>query len=172
MRFGIALIHAEKIAGEQRRLVAAGAGADFEDGAFLVGRILRQQRDAQLLFERLEPQLGLAQLLFGEARHLGVGRGIVQHGLEAGDFRALRAVIADRRGDLFESGEFARQRDESRRLRRRVEAGGDFVVAAQDEIELFLRQHVLTERDGGTGGSRGEGSGRAVYAESLYMGMP
>ena len=43
---GIALVHAEQIGGEQRRLVAAGAGADFQDGVALVGRVLRQQHDA------------------------------------------------------------------------------------------------------------------------------
>ena len=44
-RGGIALIHAEQVAGEQRRLVAAGAGADFEDGVLVVGGILGQQQD-------------------------------------------------------------------------------------------------------------------------------
>ena len=40
---GIALVHAEQVGGEQRRLVAAGAGADFQDGVLLVGRVLGQQ---------------------------------------------------------------------------------------------------------------------------------
>jgi hypothetical protein len=40
---GVALVHAEQVAGEQRRLVAAGAGADFEDGVALVHRVLGQQ---------------------------------------------------------------------------------------------------------------------------------
>ena len=46
---GVALVHAEQVAGEQRGLVAAGAGADFEDGVVLVHRVLGQQREADLL---------------------------------------------------------------------------------------------------------------------------
>ena len=44
----IALVHAEQIGGEQRRLVAAGAGAHFEDRVALVVRVLRQQRQLDL----------------------------------------------------------------------------------------------------------------------------
>lgn len=36
MGFGVALIHAEQLRGEQGRLVPAGAGAHFQDGAFFV----------------------------------------------------------------------------------------------------------------------------------------
>ena len=43
---GVALIHAEQVAGEQRGLVAAGAGANFEDGVVIVHRIFRDQREA------------------------------------------------------------------------------------------------------------------------------
>jgi hypothetical protein len=39
---GVALVHAEQIAGEQRRLVAAGAGADFENDVALVHGVLGQ----------------------------------------------------------------------------------------------------------------------------------
>ena len=49
---GVALVHAEQVAGEQRRLVAAGAGADFENDVALVHRVLGQEREPQLLFER------------------------------------------------------------------------------------------------------------------------
>ena len=57
---GIALVHAEQIAGEQRGLVAAGAGADFEDDVALVHRVLRQQRQADLLLELVAPRLAAA----------------------------------------------------------------------------------------------------------------
>ena len=42
----------EQVAGEDRRLVAAGAGADFEEDVVLVARIARQQQLAQLAFLR------------------------------------------------------------------------------------------------------------------------
>ena len=48
---GVALVHAEQVAGEQRGLVAAGAGADFQDGVVIVHRVLRDQRQMDLLFE-------------------------------------------------------------------------------------------------------------------------
>ena len=43
---GVALVHAEQLGGEQRRLVAAGAGADFEDRVALVVLVLRQAAPA------------------------------------------------------------------------------------------------------------------------------
>src|SRR5579864_2574122 len=52
---GITLIHAEEIAGEQRRLIAAGAGADFEDDALLVHRVLGDERKANVVLERRAP---------------------------------------------------------------------------------------------------------------------
>ena len=42
---GVALVHAEQVGGEQRRLFAAGAGADLEDRRAVVGLVLRQQRE-------------------------------------------------------------------------------------------------------------------------------
>src|ERR1700757_4248598 len=44
-----ALIHPEQVAGEQRRLVAAGAGADFQHDVAIVHGVFRQKRDADLL---------------------------------------------------------------------------------------------------------------------------
>src|SRR6267142_6876391 len=44
-----ALIHPEQVAGEQRGLVAAGAGADFQHDVAVVHGILGQQRHANLL---------------------------------------------------------------------------------------------------------------------------
>ena len=71
LHFGEALVHAEQVAGEQRRLVAARAGANLEHRRALVGRIARQQ------LERQRP-LGLGQLV---ADLFGLGR---RHFLELG----------------------------------------------------------------------------------------
>ena len=51
---GVALVHAEEVAGEERRLVAAGAGAHFEDGAAVVGRVARHEQHAKLVAQRLD----------------------------------------------------------------------------------------------------------------------
>jgi hypothetical protein len=50
--FREARVHAEQIAGENRRLVAARAGADLEKDVALVVRVLRQQHFLQVGFER------------------------------------------------------------------------------------------------------------------------
>ena len=64
LRRGIALIHAEQIAGEKCRLVAAGAGADFEDGVALVSSILGQEQDLDILLQvpRYAPRSRAARL--------------------------------------------------------------------------------------------------------------
>ena len=49
VQLGVAAVHAEQVGGEQGGLVAAGAGAHLEDGALVVGGVLRQQMHAQLL---------------------------------------------------------------------------------------------------------------------------
>jgi hypothetical protein len=43
----IALVHPVEIAGEQRRLVAAGAGADLEHRRARIGRVARQHGDRE-----------------------------------------------------------------------------------------------------------------------------
>ena len=48
LALGVAQVHAHQVAGEQRRFVAAGAGADFEEGVARVVRVARQQRGLQL----------------------------------------------------------------------------------------------------------------------------
>ena len=49
---GVALVHPEQVAGEQRGLVAAGAGADFQDHVALVHRVLRHERERSSSVER------------------------------------------------------------------------------------------------------------------------
>ena len=72
LQVGIALVHAEQVAGEQRRLVAAGAGADLEDGALLVVGVLGQQQEPDLTLQLGQPASQLAPLLLGQLAHLGI----------------------------------------------------------------------------------------------------
>ena len=81
---GVALIHAEQIAGEQRRLVAAGAAADFEDDGLFVGLVLGQQQDADGLVELLDFLVELGDFGLGHVAHVLVA-GLEQVlGLDAG----------------------------------------------------------------------------------------
>ena len=74
--------------GKQRRLVAAGAGADFEDDVLLVVRILGDEQDLQLGEQRVAPRDQRLQLLLRELAHVGVaGRG---------ELLGLRDVVHDR----------------------------------------------------------------------------
>jgi hypothetical protein len=70
----VAGVHPVKLGGEERRLVAAGAGADLHDGGAVVERIMGDE-------ERLEPTLGVLYrfdetLLFGA--RLGGQLGVVR----------------------------------------------------------------------------------------------
>ena len=91
LRGGVALVHAEQVAGEQRGLVAAGAGADFQDRVVLVHRVLRQQRQPDLAARALAPGLQRGLLGFRQLAHLGIGRGIGDHRVEIGDSRPATA---------------------------------------------------------------------------------
>ena len=48
LRLRVARIHAEQLAREQRRFIAAGARANFHDHVLLVVGVLRQQQEFQL----------------------------------------------------------------------------------------------------------------------------
>ena len=53
---GVAGEHLVEVAGEQRRLVAAGAGADLDQHVLVVVRVALDHRQADLLLELLEPR--------------------------------------------------------------------------------------------------------------------
>ena len=59
---GIVLVHFVEIAGEQGRLFAAGAGADFQDAAGAVGVLAADGHVEQLVPERLPLGLELVDL--------------------------------------------------------------------------------------------------------------
>ena len=73
LTLGKTRIHAEQVAGKQRRLVAAGAGADFQQHAALVVGVLRQQQLLQFDFEFGQSGLGGGDFLFGKIAHFRVG---------------------------------------------------------------------------------------------------
>ena len=50
-RFRVAVVHAVKIGGEDCRLAAAGAGADFDDRVAILVLVRRQQRDLEIALE-------------------------------------------------------------------------------------------------------------------------
>ena len=87
MEFGVAGVHAEEVAGEERRLVPTGAGADLENGTLLVGGVLGKKQEAHLLGEMLDPVIEGLGFFGREGTHLR----IVEEGRQPGAFRLSRA---------------------------------------------------------------------------------
>ena len=106
---GEAFVHAEQIAGKQGGLVAARAGADFDDDVAIVHRVLGQQRDLELLFQRGASLLQRRLLRRRHLTHLRVGLGVVEHRVESVDLRDDVAICLHDVDDRTELGEFARQ---------------------------------------------------------------
>ena len=103
--FGIARVHAEQVGGKQGGLVAAGAGAHFEEDVALVVRVFRQQQPLQFALQRIDPRVGIGQLGFGQFAHVRVGQQLARGG-NVGFGLAEGQVLLDHRGQL---GVFARQ---------------------------------------------------------------
>ena len=69
---GVTRVHAEQIAGEDRRLVAAGAGANFEEHVTPVVGILGQQHALQIAFQRDQHFFGFADFFHSHFTHVRV----------------------------------------------------------------------------------------------------
>ena len=134
-------IHAEQIAGEQSRLVSARAGPDLEDRAALVGGVLGQERDPNGLGHRFRFGLGCGKLACGHGAHVRVEIRLPQQRREVRALLFLGLERLDRRDHRLKLAELARQRGILRAGRALGEAGGDFLVAAEDEIEIVVGGH-------------------------------
>ena len=139
----------------KRGLVAAGAGADFEDDVALVHRVLGQQREADLLLERLRacPRARASRLR--HVAHLGVGRGIGDQRFEVGDLGRDAAIGLDLLDHGAELGEFARQLDEGLRRQLARQLGLDRGMAGEQRVEFLFAAASMAYRRQAFG--RGEG---------------
>ena len=72
VQVGVTLVHAQQVAGEQRRLVAAGAGAHLDDGVAFVRLVARQQEHLDGALKLGQPGLRRGEFLIGQCPHLGV----------------------------------------------------------------------------------------------------
>ena len=106
---GVALVHAEEVAGEQRRLVAAGAGADFKDGVLLVGGVLGKQQQLYLVPEVVDALLDIRKIGFRERTHLLVGGLVCKHRLEVGKLALGPEQLPDLAGYVLQLRIFRRQ---------------------------------------------------------------
>ena len=110
LALGVALVHPEEVAGEQGRLVAAGAGADLEHRRPLVGGVARQQLERQRPFRLGQLGLEVGELL---RRHLpDLGARIGQHLREQLDLGPDPPDLAGGDGDRLDLGIILGESDE------------------------------------------------------------
>ena len=83
MLLGKARVHAENLGHKERGLVAAGAGADFQDDVLLVIGILGQQHHLDLFFHAGSRVFEARQLFLRHGANLGIA--LVQHALGIGN---------------------------------------------------------------------------------------
>ena len=69
--FGIAQVHAQKVARKEGGLVAACARTDFKEDVAAVVGVLGQKQDLKLVLDDFEFLLGLQNLLLSERLHFG-----------------------------------------------------------------------------------------------------
>jgi hypothetical protein len=112
-------VHLEQVAGPQRRLLSAGAGADLDDDVLPLARVLRDEG-------RLEPGAELGGLFVEPRGLVGEERGHLGIGLRRGELPRLprlgtrRLVLAVRHDDRVELGESTAEVAQSLRVARHV----------------------------------------------------
>ncbi len=104
--FGVVLVHFVQVAGEQGRLVAARAGADFHDQPRALGVFAADRHLQQLVPQRLALHAQRGQLGFGHFAHLGVLA--FDHLLGFGDLGVEHLEAAVFLGQLGQRAMFAR----------------------------------------------------------------
>jgi len=142
LRLRVFLIHLEQLGGEQPGLVAAGSGADFQDGAAGVGLVLGQQGQADLVPQGGQAVLQLIEFGLGQVLHLGVR----EHRLRIGLGTLGRAQLAnalDDRGQLGQLLAGAGERVAAHplaKLRRQLRG------AADDAVKLVVQAAAHASR--------------------------
>ncbi len=109
--FGVAGVHAEEVAGEQRRFLAAGAAADFDDDVAVVVRVGGQEGETKGLLQALVLRLQGLEFFLGQSGKVG----IVAVSEGAGLFNLLAGLTQafGKRDDLFEMGALFAERGEA-----------------------------------------------------------
>src|SRR4029453_6893157 len=135
-------VHAGEIRGEQRRFVAAGAGANLHEDVLLVIRVARQQEALQLLLERGLLAGEVVDLRLGQLGELAVaalGQDVAGLADAAEHLAVSREALDDLDGVgmLFPEAGVLRGLGEDRRVRQEA---GDLVRPLFDLAEL-VKQH-------------------------------
>ncbi|VXB95231.1 hypothetical protein BREVUG8_70089 [Brevundimonas sp. G8] len=147
-RGGVAGVHAEQVAGEKSRLVAAGAGAHFQHGRGVLVGVARGQQQGHLAFQARQGFTQDLQLVLRHRRHFGVGR----HGFQVRHLGAGAGQALNRVGHGLQFGMFLGQAHDLGAVGDRAHARFDFVEAVEHLIETGLGQsqdgNILRKRKG------------------------
>ena len=96
--FGVASVHAVQVTGEERRFVAAGAGADFHDDRANDGIVAHDQFFFDLLEELLDLRFECLEFFGGQVLHFR----IVEHGFGVGQLGGKILIAAVAVDEVFE----------------------------------------------------------------------
>ena len=100
MTLGIPLVHPQKHSAEQRRFVAARAGANLYHYVPVVVRVFRKQKNLQFFVQALLFHVERRYLLMYHGPHVAVG--LVQHRIKLVALRTRRLVLIEYRHYLLE----------------------------------------------------------------------
>ncbi len=135
---GVFDVHAEQVAGEQSRFVPARARPDLDDRTALVGGVLGQKGDLNALGHDFRFGFDRGKLGFGHGAHVRIEIRLTQQRREVSALVFLGLEGLDRGDHGLELIKLARQCGILRSRRALGEASGDFLVAAEDEIEIVV----------------------------------
>ena len=136
---GVAGIHAEQVAGEDRRLVPAGARADLEEHVAVVVRVLGEQQLLQRGLQGLGLLGGAVEFVLRHGAHLGIV--LAQHVLRRGDVVLGPAPALEGLHHVLELAVLDRQLAELVLVADHVRVGQQarqFLVAFGDAFQLLV----------------------------------
>ncbi len=109
LALGIAGVHAEQIAGEDRRLVTAGTRAHFQEQVAVIARIARHQQQGQCFVQLLQALLRGDDFLVGQFAQVRV----LAHRFGGGEIGLGAGFVGQRSSDRLQLRKLARERAET-----------------------------------------------------------
>jgi hypothetical protein len=142
LKAAIALVHLQQVGGEQRRLVAAGTGADFHNGRGIVGSIARQERYAQVVIQLFQRLLQFGAFFFRQRLDLVFSGGIGEQGIGVADPHLCLAIGARRLDHRRQFGMLAGELDEGLAGGARRHLAFNGMKAVQQAVQFCGGDHV------------------------------
>ena len=137
----IALVHAEQVAGEQRRLVTARARTHFQNSRGIFIGVARREQQRHLAFELRQSGIERGNFVTRQGRHFLVVR--FHHLREIAAFSPGIGQMGDRIGDRLEFSVLLAEAHDLGPLGGRAHAGLDFTEAIEDLVKSGLREMHL-----------------------------